>query len=53
MTFNYEKFFEISLHIVIFGSLIAFLVPEVTFVRVLPIMFGYCIGQAVASIRRA
>jgi hypothetical protein len=52
MTFKFEKFFENSLHIVIFGSLVAFLIPEVTFVRILPLMFGYCVGQAIANIRR-
>ena len=49
--FDAENFFKTSIHIVIFSCLITWL-TDITVPDIWPCMFGYCLGQAIASIRR-
>ena len=50
--FDAENFFSISIHIVVFGSIVTWLIPELTFRAMWPCVVGYCIGQVIANIRR-
>ena len=50
--FDAENFFKVSIHIIVFGLIVTWLIPELTFGAIWPCMFGYCLGQAVANIGR-